>query len=139
MTQGRALLALVEEMKATAALADRDLEGLGAALSRVAEEWPALTLAIGARAAANPDEVGAASVDYLMYCGYATLTYLWTRMAIVARESLRSGADPFLEGKIATARFFVERLLPRAEGHRRAIGAGAAPLMDVADPAFDHT
>jgi alkylation response protein AidB-like acyl-CoA dehydrogenase len=138
MTQGKALLALVAEMKALAPRADGELATLGDALTRIADEWPALTLAIGGRAAADPEEVGAASVDFLMYSGYATLTYLWTRMAIVARDRLRDGPDPFFEGKVATAQFFVARLLPRAESHRRAIAAGAAPLMQITDAAFDH-
>jgi hypothetical protein len=138
MTQGKALLGFVEEMKATAAQADGALAHLGEAVARVADEWSALTLAIGARAMQDPEEVGAASVDYLMYCGYAALAYLWTRMALVARTQLARGADPFLEGKIATAHFYVDRILPRAEAHRRAIEAGARSTMAVSDAAFDH-
>jgi alkylation response protein AidB-like acyl-CoA dehydrogenase len=138
MTQGKALVPFVAEMKATAERADGDLAPLGAALTRTADEWAALTMSIGGRAMADPDEVGAASVDYLMYSGYAALAYLWTRMAVVAHRELAAGPDPFLEGKIATARFYVERILPRAEAHRRAIEAGGRSIMDVADAAFDH-
>jgi len=95
-------------------------------------------MSIGGRAMTNPDEVGAASVDYLMYSGYAVLAYLWTRAALVARARLQRGQDAFLEGKLATARFYFDRLLPRAEAHRRAIEAGGASLMAIADPSFDH-
>jgi len=138
LTQGKALLGLIGEMKATAARADGNLEGLGRELGRVADEWAALTLSIGGRAAADPNELGAASVDYLMYSGYAALAYLWTRMALAARERVAAGTDPYLEGKIATARFYMDRLLPRAEGHRRAIEAGAATVMSMDSAAFDH-
>ena len=40
---------------------------------------------IGMRAMQNPDEVGAAAVDYMYFSGYVTLAYLWARMALVAQ------------------------------------------------------
>jgi hypothetical protein len=45
-----------------------------------------LTMQIGMRAMQNPDEVGAAAVDYLYFSGYVTLAYLWARMALVAQK-----------------------------------------------------
>ena len=100
-------------------------------------------MATGARAASDLNELGAASVDYLMYSGYASLAYCWARMALVATRQLnkhgaRVGADPFLTGKIATARFYMARMLPRAEMHKRAIEAGAGVLMQIDAAAFDH-
>jgi hypothetical protein len=85
------------------------------------------------------NEVGGASVDYLMYSGYALLTYFWARMAFVAHEQLQRGDDPFLSGKIATARFYAARILPRAEAHKRAIEAGSGVLMNIDPAAFDHS
>jgi len=142
MTQGKALLALVDEMQRFAKLCNGPMTDIGAALDRVASEWPTLSMATGGRAAADLNELGAASVDYLMYSGYATLTYCWARMAHAASKALNKDAssanDPYLAGKIATARFFIGRLLPRAEAHKRAIEAGAAVLMQVDAAAFDH-
>ncbi|WP_299084370.1 acyl-CoA dehydrogenase family protein, partial [uncultured Paraglaciecola sp.] len=40
-----------------------------------AKEWHDLTTMIGAKAMKNPDEIGGASVDYLMFSGYVTLAY----------------------------------------------------------------
>ncbi|WP_237758336.1 acyl-CoA dehydrogenase C-terminal domain-containing protein, partial [Pseudomonas aeruginosa] len=37
------------------------------------------------------EEVGAASVDYLMYSGYACLAYFWADMARLAAEKLAAG------------------------------------------------
>jgi 3-(methylsulfanyl)propanoyl-CoA dehydrogenase len=77
-----------------------------------------------------------------MYSGYAALTYCWARMAHAASKLLNKDAsrrnDPYLAGKIATARFYVARLLPRAEAHKRAIEAGATALMQIDVAAFDH-
>jgi len=65
-----------------------------APLQRIAGEWGELTLALGGKAMANLDEVGAASVDYLFYSGYAALAYCWARIAETAAAG--DPADPFL-------------------------------------------
>ena len=39
--------------------------------------------------------------------------------------------ENYLAGKLATARFFFARILPRTAAHKAAIEAGAACLMDV--------
>ena len=90
-------------------------------------------MATGGRAAADLNELGAASVDYLMYSGYAALAYFWARMALTATQLLAAngGADPFLTGKVATAQFYVARMLPRAEAHKRSLEAGAGVLMQI--------
>jgi alkylation response protein AidB-like acyl-CoA dehydrogenase len=138
MTQGKALVVLVGQMHAMAQACAGPLPDIGAALEGIATEWATLSMAIGGRAQADPNEIGAASVDYLMYSGYAVLTHFWARMALVAHQQLQRGDDPFFAGKIATARFYVARLLPRAEAHKRAIEAGAGVLMDIDPAAFAH-
>ncbi|WP_319633617.1 acyl-CoA dehydrogenase C-terminal domain-containing protein [Pelagibius marinus] len=40
------------------------------------------------------------------------------------------------EAKLATARFFFQRLLPKSSGHFAAIMAGKAPLMEMKEAAF---
>ncbi|HAN28747.1 MAG TPA: acyl-CoA dehydrogenase, partial [Haliea salexigens] len=42
------------------------------ALKAYKDEWLELSLKIGEKAMQNPDEAGAAAVDYLMYSGYVT-------------------------------------------------------------------
>ncbi|WP_207934903.1 acyl-CoA dehydrogenase C-terminal domain-containing protein, partial [Pseudomonas aeruginosa] len=84
------------------------------------------------------DEVGAASVDYLMFSGYVTLAYFWLRIALVAREKLDAGSGEaaFYEAKLATADFYFSRLLPRTAAHAAAIQAGAAGLMSLSAEQF---
>jgi hypothetical protein len=105
-----------------------------AALNR---EWGEMTLQLGMRALQDRDEVGAAAVDYLMYCGYATLAWCWADMARVASAQLAAGSSEagFYRAKLATARFYFQRILPRTRGHLAAIQAGAAGLLalDAAD------
>ncbi|MDP1933151.1 MAG: acyl-CoA dehydrogenase C-terminal domain-containing protein, partial [Gammaproteobacteria bacterium] len=81
------------------------------------QEWTALTAELGQKAMQNPDEVNAAAYDYLMYSGYTVLAWIWAQADNVANAALQK--DPsdqeaeFYHGKIATARFYFERILPR--------------------------
>ena len=81
----------------------------------------------------NPDEVGAAAVDYLMYSGYIILGYLWLRMAITA-QALHD--TEFANAKLATCDFYFKRLLPRTTMHQAAVEAGSDCLMSLAAEAF---
>jgi hypothetical protein len=100
-----------------------------------AAEWQALTLAIGKRAVADADEVGAAAYDYLFYSGYAALAYWWARSVAAADASSQSQA--FKDAKRETARFYFARILPRTLAHKAAIESGAAPLMAMDADRFD--
>jgi hypothetical protein len=80
------------------------------------------------KALKNPDEVGAAAVDYLRVCGHLVFAYFWARMAKVALTKLDDG-DPFYRAKLTTARFYFAKLLPETASLIRTARAGAAPLM----------
>jgi hypothetical protein len=103
-------------------------------LAELGEKVTKLTTEIGMKAFKNPDEVGAAAVDYLRVCGHLVFAYLWARMAKVALAKEGSG-DPFYVAKIATARFYFAKLLPETASLIRSARAGAAPMMDF-DPAL---
>jgi len=103
-----------------------------------AGQWQDMTQTIGAKAMKNPDEVGAASVDYLMYAGYITLAYFWAKMAKVSIDALANGAEEkdFYEAKIKTARFYIQRILPRANGHAACLENGARSMMELDEEHF---
>ena len=109
-----------------------------AQLSGLNQQWGDLTMKVGMAAMKNPDEVGAASVDYLMYSGYIILGYLWLRMALVAQAQLDAGEgeSDFLKGKLATCEFYFKRLLPRTAAHQSAIEAGSDCLMTLPAESF---
>jgi hypothetical protein len=102
-------------------------------LAGLLKEWSEATEQVAGRAARDPDEMGAAAMDYLMLTGYLCLAWCWVRMAAVSTAALAKGADgrDFHEAKLATARFYFERILPRAEAHLDALGAGAKPIMEL--------
>ncbi|MFO1375714.1 MAG: acyl-CoA dehydrogenase C-terminal domain-containing protein [Steroidobacteraceae bacterium] len=100
-------------------------------LAGLLKEWTDVTERLGGRAAQDPVEMEAAAVDYLQFTGYLCLAWCWAKMAAVAIVRLKQQpADAgFYEAKLATARFYFARILPRAEAHVDALAGGAAPLL----------
>jgi alkylation response protein AidB-like acyl-CoA dehydrogenase len=86
----------------------------------------------------NPDEAGAASVDYLKLFALVALGYMWAQMAKVAREKLANGGDDpaFYEAKLVTGRFFMERMLPETSSLLSKVTAGSETLMALDAEAF---
>jgi hypothetical protein len=63
---------------------------------------------------------------------------MWLRIARAARAALAAGAeDPgFYETKLATARFFADKVMPETGALRRKLEAGADSLMAIPAEAF---
>lgn len=103
------------------------IEPLGAALDDLEE----LTTLVIERSRSNPNEIGAASVEYLHAFGYTAYAYMWARMARAAMAHVSADSDGFYRGKLGTARFFFKRLLPRRLSLGAAIRAGSEPLYEL--------
>jgi alkylation response protein AidB-like acyl-CoA dehydrogenase len=104
-------------------------------LADLGEKVTKLTTELGMKAFSNPDEVGAAAVDYLRVCGHLAFAYFWARMAKVALEK-QAGGDPFYTAKLATARFYFAKLLPETAGLIRSARTGLKPLMEMDEALF---
>ena len=95
------------------------------------EQMTKFTTEIGFKGMQNPDEVGAAAVDYLRVAGHLVFGYLFARMAQVALREIAAGnADPFYQGKLQTARFYFAKLFPETATLMRTARAGSQSLMD---------
>lgn len=127
-------LGLIEQF-ASAHESDATAAEFIAPLREKAAEWGALTQDVLQRAATNPEELGAASTDYLFYSGYVVLAYWWARSVVAAQASQQDAA--FKQAKLETARFYYARLLPRTLTHAAAIRAGAESLMAMDEARFD--
>jgi hypothetical protein len=103
------------------------------------DEWHQVTEDIMLRAAKNPSELGAASVDYLMYSGYVVVGYFWLKMAVVAQQKLDDGTDDpeFYKAKLHTAKFYFDRLLTRTHSLVSAMESGADNLMNMQEEQFN--
>lgn len=93
-------------------------------------------MTVAARGLANPDEAGAAATDLLNLFGHVALAYLWTQAAMKAQERLGKGEDAFYEAKLKTARFYMQKLLPKSSSLFASIMAGSKPLMTFKDDEF---
>nr|WP_295085428.1 acyl-CoA dehydrogenase C-terminal domain-containing protein [uncultured Roseateles sp.] len=104
-------------------------------LADIGDKVTKLTTEIGMKAFQNPDEVGAAAVDYLRVVGHMTFAYFWARMAKVALEKQASG-DKFYTAKLCTARFYFAKLLPETASLIRTARAGLPSLMEMDEALF---
>jgi len=77
-------------------------------------------------------------VNFLMQFGYLTGGWLMVRAALAAKAKLDAGeGDPsFLNGKLVTARFFCEHMLPRSQAHAIAVEAGSDSVMALENDQF---
>jgi alkylation response protein AidB-like acyl-CoA dehydrogenase len=125
---GALVQAFVEEHGTSAAMSE-----FVTPLADLGDKVRKLTMEIGMKAMGNADELGAASVDYLRVVGHLVFAYFWARMAQIALARCAAdgeSADPFYKSKLATARFYFQRLLPETAYHIRAARSGAKNLME---------
>ena len=103
-------------------------------LAALGEKVQAFTMEIGMKGMQNPDEVGAAAVDYLRVVGHLVYAYFFARSAKIALE--KQGDEPFYKAKLATTRFYFAKLVPEVETAMITAKAGLAPLMEMDEALF---
>ena len=124
---GKLVAKLVEEEGVNEKMAEfiNPIAGLGDQLTKFTTE-------IGFKGFQNPDEVGAAAVDYLRVAGHFVFGYLFARMAQVALREIAAGnTDPFYVAKLQTTRFYFAKLFPETATLMRTARAGSKVLMDT--------
>jgi len=101
-------------------------------LAYLGDQMTKFTTEIGFKGFQNPDEVGAAAVDYLRVAGHLVFAYFFARMASVALKEIAAGnTDPFYQAKLQTARFYFAKLFPETASLMRTARAGSKVLMDT--------
>ncbi|MCY4753987.1 acyl-CoA dehydrogenase C-terminal domain-containing protein [Pelomonas aquatica] len=127
---GKKIAAFIEEEGTNEAMQEfvNPLADLGDKVNKLTQE-------IGMKAFGNPDEVGAAAVDYLRVVGHMTFAYFFAQAAKIALAK-QDGGDPFYTAKLATARFYFAKLLPETASLIRSCRAGLAPLMAMEEALF---
>ena len=127
---GKKIAAFIEEEGTNEAMQEfvNPLADLGDKVNKLTQE-------LGMKAFGNPDEVGAAAVDYLRVVGHMTFAFFFAQAAKIALAKKDSG-DPFYTAKLATARFYFAKLLPETATLIRTARAGLAPLMEMEEALF---
>jgi alkylation response protein AidB-like acyl-CoA dehydrogenase len=131
---GEQIRALIEEEGTNEAMAE-----FVNPLADLAGKVEKFTMEIGMKAMGNPDEAGAAAVDYLRVIGHLLMSFFWAKMARVALariEAQGESAEPIYRSKLATARFYFAKLQPETAMLIRSARAGARPLMDIEPELF---
>jgi hypothetical protein len=108
---------------------------------KMAFKWQYLAFRMGLQAKKNRDAIGAGSVDFLMFSGYAFMTHMWMMMAAKAEEKLEAGQGDcqFFEDKLHTAEFFFERYLPQSKVHAKTISSNLESVMGMSSEFFDNS
>ena len=87
----------------------------------------------------NPDNAGAGATDYMHLFGLVALGYMWCLIAEAANAKTGAGgngAGNRMAQRLATGRFFMERMLPATATHLARIKAGSASTMALPTEAF---
>ncbi|MEC9343807.1 MAG: acyl-CoA dehydrogenase C-terminal domain-containing protein [Pseudomonadota bacterium] len=142
---GRAMRAFMEEVNGfTGTHRDNEkMQPYTRPLRNAVKALEAATMWLMQNGMKNPDNAGAASMDYMHLMGLVALGYMWALMAEKSLAAIDEDADGqgggrtvFHEGKLVTARFFMERVLPEAQAHLARIESGAETLMALEADAF---
>ena len=75
------------------------------------------------------DDVSAAANDYLKNLGYVSIAYAWIKVLEVSFKDYNENKN-FYDEKIDTARFYFDKVLPRAEQHYKSAISGSSNIMN---------
>ena len=95
-----------------------------------ATEW------IAKSAQKNPDEIGSAAYDYLRLMALTAIGHMWAKSAIIAVDKADGDNTGFYQAKLATARFYMKRVMPQTAALLMSLSAGSDTLMALDAEAF---
>tara|TARA_Y100000590_G_scaffold53107_1_gene55632 strand:+ start:255 stop:2018 length:1764 start_codon:yes stop_codon:yes gene_type:complete len=81
------------------------------------------------KANTEKDDVSAAANDYLKTLGYVSIAYAWIKVLEVSFKDYEENKK-FYNDKIDTARFYFDKVLPRAELHFKSAISGSSNIMN---------
>jgi len=75
------------------------------------------------------DDVSAAANDYLKTLGFVSIAYSWIKVLQVSFNDYEANKN-FYDDKIKTAKFYFDKVLPRAEFHYKSAISGSSNIMN---------
>ena len=81
------------------------------------------------KAKTDKDDVSAAANDYLKTLGYVSVAYAWIKVLEVSFKNYDENKK-FYDEKINTAKFYFDKVLPRAEQHYKSAISGSSNIMN---------
>ncbi|MFL2901719.1 MAG: acyl-CoA dehydrogenase family protein [Candidatus Pelagibacter sp.] len=77
----------------------------------------------------DKDDVSAAANDYLKTLGFVSVAYAWIKVLDVSFKDYNENKN-FYDDKINTAKFYFDKVLPRAEQHYKSAISGSSNIMN---------
>ncbi len=77
----------------------------------------------------DKDDVSAAANDFLKTLGFVSIAYAWIKVLEVSFKDYNENKN-FYDDKIDTARFYFDKVLPRAEQHYKSAISGSSNIMN---------
>ena len=137
---GRAVMAVFKEIGdfCEENRGDERLAPFTKAIKKGLNDLQASTMWFMSNAMAKPDNAGAGATDYMHLFGLVILGFMWGKSAKAAYEKLDAGDSrtAFLNNKLITAKFFIERLMPETALRKARIETGADSVMALDAAAF---
>lgn len=136
---GRAMDALLTDMRSAVANARKGSDHLQANAAKVAKAIDALEQAkvdLLAKSQEYENYAGSVSYNYMMLMGYVCGAWQMLHGATVAEQRKADSTHPFYAQKLATANFYINNVLPRYLAFAEMQHAGSASTMALEASAF---
>ena len=84
---------------------------------------------ISEKTKSDKDDVSAAANDYLKTLGFVSVAYAWIKVLDISFKNYDENKN-FYDDKINTAKFYFDKVLPRAEQHYKSAISGSSNIMN---------
>ena len=83
------------------------------------------------------NEINGAAVEFLQMFSYVSIGYIWLKLLIISIEKNNDNSNEFLKSKIATGKYYFNKVLPQTSFLKDHILSGASNYNDYKDEYFD--
>ena len=83
------------------------------------------------------NEINGTAVEFLQMFSYVSIGYIWLKLLIISIEKNNDNSNEFLKSKIATGKYYFNKILPQTSFLKDFILSGASNYNDYKDEYFD--
>ncbi len=83
------------------------------------------------------NEINGTAVEFLQMFSYVSIGYIWLKLLIISIEKNKDHSSEFLKSKIATGKYYFNKVLPQTSFLKDHILSGASNYNDYKDEYFD--
>lgn len=83
------------------------------------------------------NEINGIAVEFLQMFSYVSIGYIWLKLLIISIEKNNDNSNEFLKSKIATGKYYFNKVLPQTSFLKDHILSGASNYNDYKDEYFD--